>query len=127
MLLWIPFAAAQPHIVLDPATVTLSAGGSDRVLVRVEGALSGRPAITVSDPTSIKSTVEPLGARRRQTRQWIVTLAAGPDFDEDATAIVKLRSGSQVSAVPLPIKAKSGPSAESLFHGDPFVRGRDPS
>lgn len=128
-MLWAPAASAQPRILLDPATVTLAPGSGDRVLVTVEGSLSGPASIALRTPESIDSAVEPLGPPGSASRQWIVTLSAGPGFDGDSTAIVMLASGSLRSAVPLPIKVKASPSAASLlaanlsFEGETLLDG----
>lgn len=105
--------SASPKLTLDPASIALAPGESDRVLLKVEGQLPSRASVIVSNPAAVNSSVARVGPSRKGGNLWIITATANAGFSGDATALVMLHGGPQVVAVPLPIKAKAKTGVEA--------------
>ncbi|MFN3677994.1 MAG: hypothetical protein ACK4TC_18750 [Sphingomonas pseudosanguinis] len=116
-------ARAQGRLVIEPSAVTLTPGGSDRFVVKLEGAGSRPVALAVDSPSGVTGTIAPIGSGRTPARQWIVTMSAAPSFSGDGTAILKASFGGRLVTSTVPVKLRPAPTAASLIHVDLSFEG----
>lgn len=122
-------ADAQASLSSSPETVTLTPGGSDRLVVSLKGVGKGGATFKVDSPSSVHASAAPLRGAGGLVRQWIVTLTADTSFGEDGTAILISQVGRQIITGTLPVKLRQAPAAAAQlsvalsFEGETLLDG----